>query len=201
VGAIFGGDLDLLSVKSVMRKLSRGVVRRGRASSTKASVMGAAAAGLKGKAKKGKGCCKRARSDHVPRSTAFRNTAGMTQQPCVPTLQDSVMHACGRWRLCARNGSPVRWLATPAGADRQPWDPYSAAFAASLAFAYNFHSVICFVRSTIHDVIKSECELMGAPRLLCQELFGKVAAQRHLHRRLMAMTSFLLDDGMSWCLS
>lgn len=51
-GAIFGGDIDLLSVKAVMRKLSRGVVRRGRASSTKASVMGAAA-GLKAKGKKG----------------------------------------------------------------------------------------------------------------------------------------------------
>jgi len=51
--AIFAGGLDLLSVKSVMRKLSRGVVRRGRTSSTpKMSVMGAAA-GLKagGKAK------------------------------------------------------------------------------------------------------------------------------------------------------
>jgi hypothetical protein len=51
-GAIFGGDVDLLSVKAVMRKLSRGVVRRGRASSTKASVVGAAA-GLKAKGKKG----------------------------------------------------------------------------------------------------------------------------------------------------
>ncbi|KAI3438406.1 hypothetical protein D9Q98_000838 [Chlorella vulgaris] len=50
--AIFGSrDLDLLSVKTVMRKLSRGVVRRGRSSSTKGSVMGAAA-GLKAKAKK-----------------------------------------------------------------------------------------------------------------------------------------------------
>lgn len=55
MGAIFGGDLDLLSVKSVMRKLSRGVVRRGRASSTKASVVGAAAVGLKARPKKGKG--------------------------------------------------------------------------------------------------------------------------------------------------
>lgn len=46
--AIFPAGLELLSVKAVMRKLSRGVVRRGRASSTKMSVMGAAAAGLKG---------------------------------------------------------------------------------------------------------------------------------------------------------
>jgi hypothetical protein len=55
-GAIFGGDLDLLSVKAVMRKLSRGVVRRGRASSTKSSVMGAAAS-LRGQGKAKKGEC------------------------------------------------------------------------------------------------------------------------------------------------
>ena len=55
-GAIFGGDLDLLSVKAVMRKLSRGVVRRGRASSTKMSVMGAAAS-LRGQGKAKKGEC------------------------------------------------------------------------------------------------------------------------------------------------
>ena len=55
-GAIFGGDLDLLSVKAAMRKLSRGVVRRGRASSTKMSVMGAAAS-LRGQGKAKKGEC------------------------------------------------------------------------------------------------------------------------------------------------
>ena len=49
--AIFG-ELEELSVKVVMRKLSRGVVRRGRSSSTKGSVVGAAA-GLKTKPRKG----------------------------------------------------------------------------------------------------------------------------------------------------
>lgn len=55
--AIFGGlgEQELLGVKAVMRKLSRGVVhRRGRSSSTKGSVVGAAA-GLKAKPKKGAG--------------------------------------------------------------------------------------------------------------------------------------------------
>ena len=55
--AVFGGtgEGELLGVKAVMRKLSRGVVRRGgRASSTKLSVVGAAA--LKAAARsKGKG--------------------------------------------------------------------------------------------------------------------------------------------------
>lgn len=49
--AIFG-ELEGLSTKVVMRKLSRGVVRRGRSSSTKGSVVGAAA-GLKTKPRKG----------------------------------------------------------------------------------------------------------------------------------------------------
>lgn len=49
--AIFG-ELEELSVKAVMHKLSRGVVRRGRSSSAKGSVVGAAA-GLKTKPRKG----------------------------------------------------------------------------------------------------------------------------------------------------
>ncbi|KAI7835772.1 hypothetical protein COHA_010350 [Chlorella ohadii] len=51
--AIFG-ELEELSVKAVMHKLSRGVVRRGRSSSAKGSVVGAAA-GLKTKPRKGAG--------------------------------------------------------------------------------------------------------------------------------------------------
>lgn len=52
--AIFAGvgEGEVLGVKAVMRKLSRGVVRRGRTSSAKGSVVGAAA-GLKSKSKRG----------------------------------------------------------------------------------------------------------------------------------------------------
>ena len=49
--AIFG-DNEVLSVKVVMKKVSRGVVRRARASSTRASMAGSAAS-LRAKAKKG----------------------------------------------------------------------------------------------------------------------------------------------------
>ena len=52
--AIFGPDLDMLSVKAVMRKLSRGVVRRGRASTK----LGMVAPGAKGSLKPSKkGAC------------------------------------------------------------------------------------------------------------------------------------------------
>lgn len=114
--AIFG-DLEELSVKVVMRKLSRGVVRRTRSSSTKGSVVGAAA-GLKTKPRKGEGvvaeggCAMRVGGEIL----AVTDTEPSTNVPSGPTtLQaraSSRRHLNGRWRRCDRNGSHRRCRGT-----------------------------------------------------------------------------------------
>ncbi|KAL4444954.1 hypothetical protein ABPG77_004004 [Micractinium sp. CCAP 211/92] len=82
--AIFPPGLELLSVKAVMRKLSRGVVRRGRASSTKTSVMGSAAAGIKGARGSGNALLKKAAA---PSESVLRALEALRQEWIAKELQ------------------------------------------------------------------------------------------------------------------
>ncbi|KAL4448019.1 hypothetical protein ABPG75_005238 [Micractinium tetrahymenae] len=81
--AIFSAGLELLSVKAVMRKLSRGVVRRGRGSSSKMSVMGAAASGLKG----GRGAGGVAKKAAAPSESVLRALEALRQEWIAKELQ------------------------------------------------------------------------------------------------------------------
>ena len=98
-GAVFGADMDTLSIKVVMRKLSRSLVRRQRASA-KASF----AANKPGKtltAKKNGGCCDWPRGvwgDRLDNALTLCRPGWVLVQGFRQRL------SCGQWKQCDKSG-------------------------------------------------------------------------------------------------